>query len=144
MGKRRVPQCTKSQKLKEIQASITKFQHRRWHNSTGSTAIFNRDDLKANSLLIREIRVMVLACKRADSKIRHTTAKLSTMKPHRPLISTAKSFHQATPDPYSHIYKHTQILTTQTQTLSFNITQLKALHVTLAENILNISTFNKV
>lgn len=44
-------------------------------------------------------------------QIRYTTAKRSTMRPLRPLRSTAKSFHQATPDPYSHIYKHTQIWT---------------------------------
>lgn len=33
-----------------------------------------------------------------------TAAELSTMRPDRPLTSRAKSFHQASPDPYSHTY----------------------------------------
>lgn len=64
-------------------------------------------------------------------QIRYTTAKLSTMRPLRPLRSTAKSFHQATPDPYSHIYKHTHTHkyghTLVTHTLTFNVTQIKTI-----------------
>lgn len=71
---------------------------------TGSNAM-SKHILKTKSLLIREIRVMMLSC-RSDRfngihncwAEHHETFQASS--------SNAQDFHQASPESYSHLYKH--------------------------------------
>ncbi len=110
----------------------------------GSTTVSNRDDLQTNCLLIKENRVMVLGC---TLSVRYTTAQSSTMKHLRPLRSTAKSFHQATPDPYSHIYKHTHTHKNIDKHITHTDSILRKYdhkYVPYTHNILYKSTFNKI
>lgn len=80
-------------------------QHHRWQSSVCSTTVSNRDDLKANGLLIK-------GQMRADgAQLQECTLQKrqpSAMKPLRRLGSTAKSFHQAAPDLHSHIQTNTK------------------------------------
>lgn len=108
-GKEKSPSVQESllRKLKEIQASVTIFNIR-WHSSMGSTAIIQQGRSKGKPFINQRGQSDGARLQECRLQIRYTTTKLSTMRPLRPLRSTAKSFHQATPNPDAHMYTHTE------------------------------------